>query len=77
VRRNASEVMSAFESNAAGILVGACHAALPQLRREVMRRLIMIVIAVFTTTDPVLADGLLLPPQQAYPPRPSQSCGGR
>jgi hypothetical protein len=41
-----------------------------------MRRLLMIVIAVLTTTGPVLADGLLVPPHQAYPlpPQPSQSC---
>jgi hypothetical protein len=34
----------------------------------------MIVIAVLSTSGPILADGLLLPPQQAYPPPPSQSC---
>jgi hypothetical protein len=41
-----------------------------------MRRLIMSVIAVLSTTGPILADGLPLPPQQAYPPppQPSQSC---
>jgi hypothetical protein len=43
-----------------------------------MRRLIMTAAAVLATLDPVLADGLPLPPHQAYPlpppPQPSQSC---
>jgi hypothetical protein len=43
-----------------------------------MRRLIMTAAAVLATLGPVLADGLLVPPHQAYslppPPQPSQSC---
>ena len=43
-----------------------------------MRRLIMTAAAVLATLGPVLADGLLVPPPQAYPlpppPQPSQSC---
>jgi hypothetical protein len=43
-----------------------------------MRRLIMTAAAVLATLGPVLADGLLVPPYQAYPlprpPQPSQSC---
>ena len=43
-----------------------------------MRRLIIIAAAVLATLDPVLADGLLVPPHQAYPlpppPQPAQSC---
>ena len=54
---------------------GACHAALPQ---QVMRRLIITAAAVLATLGPVLADGPLVPPHQAYPlpppPQPSQSC---
>jgi hypothetical protein len=41
-----------------------------------MRRLIMTAAAVLATLGPVLADGLLVPPQ-AYPlppPQPAQSC---
>jgi hypothetical protein len=41
-------------------------------------RLIMTTAAVLATLGPVLADGLLVPPHQAYPlpppPQPSQSC---
>ena len=43
-----------------------------------MRRLIMTAAAVLATLGPVLADGPLVPPHQAYPlpppPQPSQSC---
>ena len=43
-----------------------------------MRRLIMTAAAVLATLGPVLADGLSVPPHQAYPlpppPQPSQSC---
>jgi hypothetical protein len=43
-----------------------------------MRRLIITAAAVLATLGPVLADGLLVPPHQAYPlpppPQPSQSC---
>jgi hypothetical protein len=43
-----------------------------------MRRLIMIAAAVLATLGPAHADGLLVPPHQAYPlpppPQPSQSC---
>jgi hypothetical protein len=46
-----------------------------------MRRLIITAAAVLATLGPVLADGLPLPPHQAYPlpplpppPQPSQSC---
>jgi hypothetical protein len=43
-----------------------------------MRRLIITTAAVLATFGPVLADGLLVPPHQAYPlpppPQPSQSC---
>jgi hypothetical protein len=40
-----------------------------------MRRLIMTAAAVLATLGPVLADGLLVPPHQAYPlPPPPQSC---
>jgi hypothetical protein len=39
-----------------------------------MRRLIITAAAVLATLGPVLADGLLVPPHQAYPPPPSQSC---
>jgi hypothetical protein len=43
-----------------------------------MRRLIITAVAVLATLGPVLADGLLVPPHQAYPlpppPQSSQSC---
>src|SRR2546429_3263670 len=43
-----------------------------------MRRLIIAAAAVLATLGPVLADGLLVPPHQAYPlpppPQPWQSC---
>jgi hypothetical protein len=44
-----------------------------------MRRLIVTAAAVLATLGPVPADGLLVPPHQAYPPlppppQPSQSC---
>jgi hypothetical protein len=43
-----------------------------------MRRLIMTAAAVLATLGPVLADGRLVRPHQAYPlpppPQPSQSC---
>lgn len=43
-----------------------------------MRRLIITAAAVLATLGPVLADGLLVPPHQAYPlpppPQASQSC---
>ena len=43
-----------------------------------MRRRIITAAAVLATLGPVLADGLLVPPHQAYPlppsPQPSQAC---
>jgi len=41
-----------------------------------MRRLIMATAAVLAALDPVLADGLLVPPHHPLPrpPQPSQSC---